>query len=45
MEQIEEDCLEGVAEEGIVEVRKGTPEAKLIDGAFRDKTMNVGIPF
>ena len=45
LKQIEEDGLESMAEEGIVEVRNGTPEAKLIDAAFGDKAVNMGIPF
>lgn len=34
-----------MAEEGVVEVRNSTPKAKLIDTTFRDKTVNVRIPF
>lgn len=45
LKQIEEDGLEGMAEEGIVEVRNGAPEPELIDGAFGDKAVNMGVPF
>lgn len=34
LKQIEEDGLEGMAEEGIVEVRNGAPESELVDSAF-----------
>lgn len=45
LKEIEQDSLESLAKESVVEVRNSTPEAKLIDTAFRDKTVNVRIPF
>ena len=45
MKEIEQDSLESLAKESVVEVRNSTPEAKLIDTAFGDKTVNVRIPF
>lgn len=45
LKEIEQDSLESLAKESVVEVRNSTPKAKLIDTAFRDKTVNVRIPF
>lgn len=45
LEQIEEDGLEGMTEEGIIEVRNRAPKTEFIDTAFRDKAVNVGVPF
>lgn len=44
LEKIQEDGLEGIAKEGIVEVRNRTPKTELIDTAFGDKAVNVRIP-
>lgn len=44
LEKIQENSLEGLAEESIVEVRDGTPEAEFIDGTFGDKAVNMRIP-
>lgn len=37
--------MECLAQEGVVEVRDRAPETKLIDAAFRNKTVDVRIPF
>lgn len=45
LKEIQKDSLEGIAEESIVEVCNRTPKTEFIDAAFRDKTVDVGIPF
>ena len=42
---IEECSLEGVPHEAVVEVGVCTPEAVVSDTAFRDKTVDMWIPF
>ncbi len=37
--------MESFAQEGIVEMRNRAPKAKLINAAFRNKAMDVGVPF
>lgn len=45
LEQIQEDSLEGLAQESVVEVRDRAPKAKLIDTAFGNKAVDMWIPF
>lgn len=45
LEKIQENGLESLAEEGVVEMGDRAPETEFVDGAFRDKAVNVGIPF
>lgn len=45
LEQIQKDGLECLAQVGIVEVRDMTPETTLINAAFRNKTVDVRVPF
>lgn len=45
LKQIQKDGLEGFAQKGIVEVRKRTPKTKFVDATFRNKTVDMGVPF
>ena len=45
LEQIQKDCLECFAQEGVVEVLDRAPETKFIDAAFGNKTVDMWIPF
>ena len=37
--------MEGFAQKGIVEMRNRTPKTKFVDATFRNKTVDMGVPF
>lgn len=37
--------MEGFAQKGIVEMRNRTPKTKFVDATFRNKTVDMWIPF
>ena len=45
LKQIQKDGLEGFTQKNVVEVRNRAPKAKFVDATFRNKTVDMRVPF